>query len=419
VPISGANFGKEYLPACRSETKIEEDVIKRQLEKQIKTIAREHGAALVGLTSRERLSDSPPSGDPGYLLPSAQSVISFAIPYDQKALRDFFSKMSWRSWNLDKKENTRLLYVISDHLVDFLKGEGFDALTVDINNNYRPELGAQDVTEIVAMAPDFSHRYGAVAAGLGRLGWSGNVITPQYGSAVLLGTVLTSAKLESDPLLEENSCDACKMCVASCPVEMMHKEESVKVTLAGITEEIARKRTNNCCWIGCDGYHSLSPNRKWTNWSPYRVDTPFPAIDTVVDELCTRIRKADPDANPDELNVYTNYRRSFFDPDYLAFSVCAHCANVCWPNRKDRIANMKILANSGIVVLRASGERSVVHDERDIVEMDTQFNVRVALLRKEYEAAMRREIFLKDNKAHTLSDKMVLRGLKKLCQSTG
>ena len=69
----------------------------RRLEKQIKILAREHGAALVGLASRERLSDAPPSGDPSYLLPSAQSIISFAIPYSRKALRDFFSKMSWHS----------------------------------------------------------------------------------------------------------------------------------------------------------------------------------------------------------------------------------------------------------------------------------------------------------------------------------
>ena len=390
----------------------------RQLEKHIKTIGREHGAALVGIASRERLSDAPPSGDPGYLLPSAQSVISIAIPYDQRALGEFFSKTNWRSFNLDKKENTRLLYVISDHLVDFLKGEGFDALTVDININYRPEPGVQDVSEIVAMIPDFSHRYGGVAAGLGRLGWSGNVMTPQYGSAILLGTVLTSAKLQSDPFLEENPCDGCKMCVASCPVEMMHKKESVKVTIAGITEEIAKKRTNNCCWIGCDGYHGLSPNKEWTNWSPYRVDTPFPAKDEEVDELCTRLRKADPDANPEEFNVYTNYRDSFFEPDYLFFNVCAHCANVCWPNQKDRIENRKLLANSGIVVLQANGERSVIHDEKEIVEMDTPFHVKVALLRKEYEAAVRGEIEIKDDRAYTLSDRMVLKELKQLCQST-
>jgi hypothetical protein len=103
------------------------------------------------------------------------------------------------------------------------------------------------------------------------------------------------------------------MCVASCPVDMIHKQESVEVPVAGITEEIAGKRTNNCCWIGCSGYHGLSPNKKWTNWSPYRVDTPLPKKDSEVDKLCTRIRKVDPDMNFYDYFKYTHYRESFFE----------------------------------------------------------------------------------------------------------
>lgn len=383
----------------------------RILEKQIKTIAKAHGAALVGFASRERLSDAPPSGDPGYLLPSARSIISFAVPLDRKALRDFFSKTDWRPYNLDKKVKTRCLYEIGDRLKGFLQDEGFDSHAVEINNNYRPEPGVGDVSEVVEMAPDFSHRYGAVAAGLGRLGESGSLMTPQYGAAVLLGTVLTEARLEADPLLEENPCDGCKMCISACPVEMMHRRERVKVTIAGITEEMAAKRTNNCCWIGCSGYHGLSPDRRWSTWSPYRVATPLPAGDTEVDELCTRIRKADPDMNLESANLFTDYRASFFDPDYLYFSTCGNCSNICWQDRKDRIKNRKILGNSGIVVLGANGQRVPVKDEKDIVEVDTPFNVRVALLREEYEAALRAEIPRKEVKGDTLIDREVLKNI--------
>lgn len=382
-------------------------------EERIKRIAIECGAALVGIAAKERLADAPSSGDPGYLLPSARSIISFAIPFDRVALREFFIKKDWRSYNLNKKQIIRQLYVISDHITNFLKDQGFQALTVDINNDFRPEPGARDVTELVAMHPDFSHRYGAVAAGLGRLGWSGNLMTPQYGSAVMLGTVLTSAELESDPLLEKNPCDHCKMCVASCPVEMMSREDSIQVTIAGITDIIALKRTSNCCWIGCSGYHGLSPNRKWSTWSPYRVDFPLPSDDNDVDELCTRIRKTDPDASLDGVNVYTDYRASFFDPHYLFLSPCGNCANICWEDRKDRIENLRLLNSSGIVILKANGERISVHDQNEIIEVETPFNVRVAMLRKEYEAVLRGEILLEDEKAHTLTDREVLRELKK------
>jgi len=375
------------------------------LEKQLKSIAREHGAALVGVASHQRLADAPPSGDPAYLLPSARSIVSFAIPYDPGALVDFIRKTDWRPFNRDKKENTQRLYRISDRLVEFLQG-------VEINNNYRPEAGARDISEVVRMDPDFSHRYGAVAAGLGRLGWSGNLMTPRYGSAVLLGSVLTSAELESDPLVEENPCDRCKMCVAACPVGMIDDRQSVRVTVAGITETIAAKRTNNCCWIGCDGYHGLSRDGRWSNWSPYRANGPLPDNDTEVDELCTQLRKADPDASPDELNIYTHYREAFFHPDYLFFSVCGHCANICRPYRQQRIENWKILRSAGIVVLRADGRRTAVPETAGIVEIDTPFGVRAAMLREECDAAGRGAIRMQADGTDTLSDRVVLQTLQ-------
>ena len=158
-----------------------------ELEKEIKTIAQEYGAALVGISSRERLNSAPSSADPGYLLPATRSVISFAIPHDRKIIRDYLSKKDWLSFGRDRKLQYQKLYTIADRLADFLKEKGFEARGVDANSIYRPEPGAQNITERIAMVPDFSHRYGAVDAGLGQLGWSGNLMTPQFGSAVGLG----------------------------------------------------------------------------------------------------------------------------------------------------------------------------------------------------------------------------------------
>ncbi|BBO69502.1 hypothetical protein DSCA_34320 [Desulfosarcina alkanivorans] len=45
----------------------------------LKTLAKRLGADLIGVTSRAKLADGPPSADPRYLLPSANSVISFAV----------------------------------------------------------------------------------------------------------------------------------------------------------------------------------------------------------------------------------------------------------------------------------------------------------------------------------------------------
>lgn len=169
-------------------------------------------------------------------------------------------KKKWRPHCDNRKIIAQTLYTIGDRLAEQLRSEGYEAVNVDLNNNYRPEKDAADVTEMTEFHPEFSHRYAALAAGIGRLGWSGNLLTKEYGSLVELGSVLTSASLTPDTPIpdEEHPCDGCKMCSLVCPVEMIHPKESTKVTVAGITETISRKRPNTCCWIGCTGYEGLS-----------------------------------------------------------------------------------------------------------------------------------------------------------------
>ncbi len=63
-----------------------------------------------------------------------------------------------------------------------------------------------------------AHKPVAVAAGLGSMGIHRNVIHPRFGSFVLLGTLLTEARVsESSRPLDYNPCVECKLCVAACP----------------------------------------------------------------------------------------------------------------------------------------------------------------------------------------------------------
>ncbi|MDA8217478.1 MAG: hypothetical protein M0Z94_07640 [Dehalococcoidales bacterium] len=350
------------------------------LESEVKALARENGAALVGIASRERLASAPPSADAGYLLPSTRSIISFAIPLDRKVIRDYLGKKDWLGHGADQKRIYRGLYTIADGLADFLRGRGFEARGVDANSIYRPEPGGATRINAVLRVPDFSHRYGAVAAGLGWLGWSGNLMTPQYGSAVFLGSVLTSAELEPDPLLEENPCDKCKLCTTVCPVEMVSKTESVSVTIAGREYSYAKKRNNARCLIGCMGYHGLAPNKRWSTWSPYRADYPLPEDEAELVSLSRRLRAADPDMQRGRGTL--TERDKCFDQKETYINTCANCALICWERREDREENRSILLNSGLVVLTAGGERLAVAAERaGVIEVDTPRGVRVATIR--------------------------------------
>jgi len=353
------------------------------LKERIRTLASEFNCSLIGFADGKTLAEGPPSADPSYLMPSSRSVISFALPLNSDAVDAFLTKSSWLDHCRDRKELGQKVYRLGDAVAAELQAAGYQALNVDLNNNYRPEPGAADVTEQTEFHPEFSHRYAAVAAGIGRLGWSGNLMTREHGALVELGTVLTDAKIPSDvPLTDaEHPCDRCKMCALVCPVGMVDPKASTTVRIAGIIETISAKRPNTCCWIGCTGYEGLSSSGGWSNFSPYTLSRPLPVDKAALDALCIRLQKADPQMKAGE-NSFDDYRKAIFAPGWLYSTVCGFCRSVCASDRKRRLARRSMIAGSGRCALAMDGRH--VQAEEKTLRIETPFGLTVVVNEADY-----------------------------------
>jgi len=330
------------------------------LKEEIVSIVREVGIDKVGFTSKKRLEDTPPSGDLVYILPSARSAISLAVALDKAAIRAYLSKEDQMAHVNDHRLSYIKLKEAAKGIQGLLRNEGYEASCPYPNFEYRKGL------PFMTMAPPLSHRYVAVASGVGWLGWSGNVITPEYGATVSLSSVVTSAELEPDPLVEEDSCQDCHLCAVLCPTHFISMKGETRVRIAGHTYTHNRKASNLRCLVGCGGATGIScPDAKWSTWSHRVLDLPRPANDEAFERTVLDQSKRPNNQllmgllNVEKLELRDWEQFHFFVVHRMSLT-CSNCMLVCWSNMKDRKENYRLLTTSGRVVKDETGLR-IVH----------------------------------------------------------
>ena len=240
-----------------------------ELEAKIKDFARKAGAKLVGVAGPDRI-DGPPSLNPGYELRGAKSIVALVLPLSVGAIYEFFGKVSPVPHNIDQAKINQRMHRISREVADYIVSLGYEAKAVVPNNNYRRCL------DPFATRPTFSHRFGAVVAGIGSFGLSGNVVTKEYGSAVVLGTVVTNAGLKSDPVqparfVMDNHCKTCKLCDKACTMGMFREDEEEYLLLNGELHPRGKRDNLDFCNAPCFGFHAISRDKKWTNWGQHWI----------------------------------------------------------------------------------------------------------------------------------------------------
>ncbi len=241
----------------------------KELKKEVKKLAFNSGAKLFGVGSRERLKDAPPSGDMDYCLPGAQSCIIWAYPNSIEALENYFSKKERMSIKIHQDIGYATGWKTALQVAEFIENyTEYKAHPVIPNGKYRG--GVESIRKNGEAFPDFSLRYGAVAAGLGHLGWSGNLVTKEYGGSVYLDGVLTTAPLDPDPMAKENNCNNCKICQKVCTTGYVAKEEPEErqpTIIGGVKQTYGKRGSYMKCGIGCAGWTGLSLDETWSTWT--------------------------------------------------------------------------------------------------------------------------------------------------------
>ena len=312
------------------------------------------GAVAVGIATTETLKGGPPSTDLTYVLPEAKSAIVFAVPMDQNAIESFLKKEDMAAANIDNRRVNMVASGLAYELSEFLNMKDIKSVPVAANAVYRKDTPNGVFDE----KPTISHRYLAVRSGVGYFGLSGNVIMDPHGSAIILGSVVTTAELiPTDPLPpEENYCDDCKLCMASCASGLMSPDEETTVIMGGISFTYSKRRSYNRCEYVCGAFTGLHPSGKWSTWSPARF--PIPEKD---EEFMGALLKTIPAYRGRKRANYGLYHP--LAPGSLLEFTCGHCQFVCHPDKAVRKARYKMITDSGVVIQEADGTLKAVSPE--------------------------------------------------------
>jgi epoxyqueuosine reductase len=281
----------------------------KDLTRAVKEKAISLGAHLVGVAPMERMENAPRDLHPKRLLPEAKSLISMAFRINRGVqelhLRGTSPMPFSRFAGLEPK--VRLDEMALD-LANFLEDLDFIGLPVPANQYYYQEKGLGEI----------SHKHVAMAAGLGRLGRGGFLVTPQYGGAVQLITILTTAPLLPDPILEENPCQGCPQpCVSICPVQALRKDRDRVIVMDGKEYRYGWLSYLRCQW-GCGGmvmgdrFYALS-------------DLPMPKIDQEDDAAMVRLEFL---LAGEKRFPWDQAARGAFN-----YNACSKCYVVCHPEK--------------------------------------------------------------------------------------
>jgi len=308
------------------------------------------GACASGIASVKTLEGGPPSCDLSYLLPEAKSAVSFAVAIDEKVIPPYLMKKDRLGLEKDYIRANALASGIALHLSNYLRQKGYPSVPVSANLVYRDGVAGG----ISAYVPDLAHRYLAVRSGVGYMGLSGNILTDDHGSAIILAATVTAAELvPTNPLpVENNYCDDCRLCIAACPSGFMDRSAKTTVSLGGVDFAFSKRSHYVRCDCVCSGYTGLHPSKKWSSWSPGRFG--LPEDDDQLPLAQDRMMKAHGKWPPAPGGRYL-----FNLEDKIRVS-CAHCQLVCCRDKGERRDRYNMLIQGGVVVQHDDGSLEAV-----------------------------------------------------------
>ncbi len=226
-----------------------------RLTQEIKSLIFDKGIDMVGVASVDRWKHAPPGyNKPTYYIPDARVVISL-VRHIPDGVCDV-----WGNWDQPGRTVGPYLHygygmpnfdmaAVIHRACKHLDRQGYRALATPVATfgHYRDTSG---YAPAYTTRPDFSQMHAAVAAGHGEFGRLGIFISTRFGPRVRLGSIITTAPLQVDPMYSgEPLCqpERCgHRCIRICPVDAFSPTETTTIRIGDRVFHKARHDNIRC-----------------------------------------------------------------------------------------------------------------------------------------------------------------------------
>ena len=293
-PMSGERASQRKIQREMGQRDLDHDP--KKAADAVKRQALALGADLVGIGNIERWANAPTQMDPKQIMPECKSVIAVAFRVMRGSLRGIEEGTYFSNYSAMGYGGITYLYMPMTviNLSRYIEDRGYEAVPMGHQSDWRGIDGyytnqggrlKKDFSRPVApgrAAPDIMvHlRIAGYLCGLGEIGYSNMLLTPEFGPRNRVGIIMTDVELEPDPIYDgPELCNNCMACVRDCPTGAISKIERVSVNLAGKDIEMASIDCH-ACNRGFRGatqtddevpeeQQYMGPNTKPAWWSPF------------------------------------------------------------------------------------------------------------------------------------------------------
>lgn len=193
------------------------------LKQELNEMATRLGADLFGVAPATCLADAPDGHKAEDILIGARSIVILAmkmldtqvdiLPLAGQETAFFGESSRQAMYAAHGGLVSRNLDDLGFKLARFLEKEGYQTY------HQMASAGGVDARYLMGL---ISLKHVAVGGGLGVIGKSSLLITPQFGPRVRLTAIITDAELEPDEPLTQNFCiDCSKPCITQCPASAL------------------------------------------------------------------------------------------------------------------------------------------------------------------------------------------------------